>query len=574
MENKVELIRKSNDIVEVISSYLPLTKKGKNYFGVCPFHDDTNPSMSVSSDKQIYKCFSCGASGNVITFVMDYEKVDFKEALSILAKRAGIDFIKSNVREKEAQFDKYYKMYDLALKLYQNNINSKYGTDAIKYLENRYITKEIIKEFKIGLSLDKNELTKILLNKGYTNKEIEDYGLSNGIYDLYFNRIMFPLFDTNDRVVGFSGRIYKNKDSSKYINTKETPIFKKGELLYNYFKAKDFVRQEKKLLIVEGFMDVIRLYSIGVKNVVALMGTALTKDQISLIKRLSKNIILCLDGDQAGKKAMNSVGEDLTNAGLNVSVVVLKEDLDPDEYVIKYGKDSFISLCDNPISYSEYKILYMREGLDLNDLDTKTAYINNALKEIKQENDLIKQEFLLKKIAVEFDIDISILRNNLKKVEKYSKIEALNAKPAPKNKLTKYQKATYDILYTIMNNYEACKYYEKHLNFLPYKNARYLANEIIYTYKINGKLVLADFITSLHDKPELLQLVKDILKNVSIEQSNLEAFKDYIAVIHDYNKNQEIDRLKKLMNEESDSAIKAKYLEQIRLVKIGSESND
>lgn len=574
MENKVELIRKSNDIVEVISSYLPLTKKGKNYFGVCPFHDDTNPSMSVSSDKQIYKCFSCGASGNVITFVMDYEKVDFKEALSILAKRAGIDFIKSNVKEKEAQFDKYYKMYDLALKLYQNNINSKYGTDAIKYLENRYITKEIIKEFKIGLSLDKNELTKILLNKGYTNKEIEDYGLSNGIYDLYFNRIMFPLFDTNDRVVGFSGRIYKNKDSSKYINTKETPIFKKGELLYNYFKAKDFVRQEKKLLIVEGFMDVIRLYSIGVKNVVALMGTALTKDQISLIKRLSKNIILCLDGDQAGKKAMNSVGEDLTNAGLNVSVVILKEDLDPDEYVIKYGKDSFISLCDNPISYSEYKILYMREGLDLNDLDTKTAYINNALKEIKQENDLIKQEFLLKKIAVEFDIDISILRNNLKKVEKYSKIEALNAKPAPKNKLTKYQKATYDILYTIMNNYEACKYYEKHLNFLPYKNARYLANEIIYTYKINGKLVLADFITSLHDKPELLQLVKDILKNVSIEQSNLEAFKDYIAVIHDYNKNQEIDRLKKLMNEESDSAIKAKYLEQIRLVKIGSESND
>lgn len=574
MENKVELIRKSNDIVEVISSYLPLTKKGKNYFGVCPFHDDTNPSMSVSSDKQIYKCFSCGASGNVITFVMDYEKVDFKEALSILAKRAGIDFIKSNVKEKEAQFDKYYKMYDLALKLYQNNINSKYGTDAIKYLENRYITKEIIKEFKIGLSLDKNELTKILLNKGYTNKEIEDYGLSNGIYDLYFNRIMFPLFDTNDRVVGFSGRIYKNKDSSKYINTKETHIFKKGELLYNYFKAKDFVRQEKKLLIVEGFMDVIRLYSIGVKNVVALMGTALTKDQISLIKRLSKNIILCLDGDQAGKKAMNSVGEDLTNAGLNVSVVVLKEDLDPDEYVIKYGKDSFISLCDNPISYSEYKILYMREGLDLNDLDTKTAYINNALKEIKQEDDPIKQEFLLKKIAVEFDIDISILRNNLKKVEKYSKIEALNAKPVPKNKLTKYQKATYDILYTIMNNYEACKYYEKHLNFLPYKNARYLANEIIYTYKINGKLVLADFITSLHDKPELLQLVKDILKNVSIEQSNLEAFKDYIAVIHDYNKNQEIDRLKKLMNEESDSAIKAKYLEQIRLVKIGSESND
>lgn len=572
MDKTVETIRKANDIVEVISNYLPLTKRGKNYFGVCPFHDDTNPSMSVSADKQIYKCFSCGASGNVITFVMDYEKVDFKEALKILAQRAGITLNQNYIKTTPNKYEKYYKMYDLALKLYQNNINTSLGEPAIKYLEDRSITKDLIKEFQIGLSLDKDSLTKILTKKGYTPAEMEIYGLGNGIHDLYINRIMFPLFDTNNNVVGFSGRIYNHIDSSKYINTKETPIFKKGELLYNYYRAKEFARLEKNLILVEGFMDVIRLYSIGIKNVVALMGTALTKEQINLLKRLSHNIYLCLDGDEAGQKAMNTIGEELTKKELSVSVITLKENLDPDEYILKYGKDSFLGLYQNAISYSEFKLNYLKSGLDLNNLEEKADYINMTLKEIKQEDDEIKQEFMLKKIEAEFDIDINILKNNLKKIEKYSKIEALSKSPDKKPKLNKYKKATYNILYTMMNNYEACKYYEKKLNFLPTKEARYLANEIIYTYKINGTLSLADFITSLNDKPELLNLVKDVIKNVNIEESNLEAFKDYITVIMDYNKNQEIKRLKSLISEESDPVKKAQILEKIRLAKIGSEN--
>lgn len=574
MQNQVEIIRKANDIVEVISSYLPLTKRGKNYFGVCPFHDDTNPSMSVSKDKQIYKCFSCGASGNVITFVMDYEKVDFKEALNILAKRKGLTLASKYVKNVPNKYDKYYKMYDLALKLYQNNINSSLGEVAIKYLENRSITKDLIKHFKIGLSLDKDNLTKVLTQKGYTVKELEDYGLGNGLHDLYLNRIMFPLFDTNNNVVGFSGRIYNHVDSSKYINTKETPIFKKGEMLYNYYSAKEAIRYSKNLILVEGFMDVIRLYSIGLKNVVALMGTALTNNQINLLKRLSSNIYLCLDGDGAGQKAINTIGEELTKKDFKVSVITLKDNLDPDEYILKNGKESFLALYEKAISYSEFKLNYLRLGLDLSNLEEKTEYINMTLKEIKQEEDEIKQEFMLKKISTEFDIDINILKNNLKKIEKYSKIEALNKSPSQKPKLTKYKKATYNILYTMMNKYEACKYYEKHLNFLPTKEERYLANEIIYTYKINGTLTLADFITSLTDKKELLELVKEVIKNVNMEESNFEAFKDYITVIKDYNKNQEMKRLKKLINEESDPVKQAEILEKIRLAKIGSENND
>ena len=390
MDNNINQIRQANDIVEVISSYLPLTKKGKNYFGVCPFHDDTNPSMSVAKDKQIYKCFSCGASGNVFTFVMDYEHVDFKEAISILAKRAGID-IKGNIKSETTKYDKYYKMYDLTLKLYQNNINSIKGKTAIDYLEKRNITKDLIKEFKIGLALDRYELTNFLSKKEYSTLEMEQYGLGNGYHDLYYNRIMFPLFNTNNKPVGFSGRIYNTNDTSKYINTKETPIFKKGELLYNYYRAKEYVREKKNVLITEGFMDVIRLFSVDIKNTVALMGTALTKEQINLLKRLSNNIYICLDGDNAGKKATLSVGEYLTNSGCNVKVISLKENLDPDEYILKYGKDSFQGLYDNATSFNEYKLYHMRDNLDLSNLEEKTSYINNVLKEIKKEKNEIKK---------------------------------------------------------------------------------------------------------------------------------------------------------------------------------------
>ena len=571
MDNVINDIRKANDIVDVISSYIPLTKRGKNYFGICPFHDDTNPSMSVTRDKQIYKCFSCGASGNVFNFVMDYENVDFKEALSILAKRAGIDFNGNYAKNSPNRYEKYYKMYDLALKLYQNNINSSLGKTAIEYLKKRFISKEIIKEFKIGLAFDKDSLTNILTKKGYSTLEMENYGLGNGYNDLYYNRIMFPLFDTNNRVVGFSGRVYVGSSDRKYINTKETPIFKKGEVLYNYYNAKEHCRLKKNVILVEGFMDVIRLYSIGIKNVVALMGTALTKQQINLLKRLSHDIYLCLDGDSAGIKANLSVGFDLVQSGCNVYVINLNDGYDPDEYILKFGADAYNSLYENALSYSEYKLLHMKDGLDLSNINDKSEYINLVLEEVSKESDDIKREFILKKISTEFDIDINILKNNLKKQEKYSKIETLKRNPEKRFKLDKYTKATYGILYTMMNSYEKTKLYERKLNYLPSKEARFLANEIIYAYRYNDSLVLADFLTSLSGKPELFNLVREILKNVRNEESIFKAFDDYIAVIKDYNRNQEVKRLKEMINEEIDPEKKASLLEKIRLVKMESE---
>lgn len=571
MDGKINEIRSANDIVDVISSYIPLEKKGKNFFGVCPFHDDTNPSMSVSKDKQIYKCFSCGASGNVFNFVMDYEHVDFKEALSILAKKAGITLNNINVKSKENKYDKYYKMYDISLKLYQNNLSSNLGTSAKEYLHKRGITDELIKIFKIGLATtSKDSLTKILNSKDYTNREIELYGLGTGTNDLYINRIMFPLFDISNNIVGFSGRIYNTSSSSKYINTKETPIFKKGELLYNYYNAKDSVRLLKKIVLVEGFMDVIRLYSINVTNAVALMGTSLTKEQINLLKRLSLNIILCLDGDGAGRKAMSVNGALLEEAGFNVTVVELPDNLDPDEYILKNGKDSYMSLLDNAIPYSDYKINYLKEGKNLLSVEDQTTYINNVIDEISKEKDEIKQELLLNKLSKEFNLDVEILKNKLQNKEKCSKIETLNKEPIKKQKLDRYQKATYLILYTMLNSYNAAIKYEKELNFLPTRPARYLANEIIYYYKKNQSLVLADFMSTLQDKEEMDIMLKEVLSYVELDEVDFNAIDEYISVIKGYNSNRATKRLMEQLRNEPDPVKKALIAEQIKRVKIGS----
>ena len=294
-------IQRKVDIVDVIKDYVPLIQKGKNYFGICPFHDDHTPSMSVSPERQKYKCFTCGNSGNVFNFVMEYEKVSFIEAVKIVANKIGISIDINTTKKIEVNNTnkRLYEIYDIATKFYLNNLNTTYGKDAKKYLSNRQVDDQIIKEFNIGLSLSDTELYDILKSKKYTDEEIimSAVGVKSGnkIYDLYKNRIMFPLYDLEGKVVGFSGRRYDGIKEQKYINTKETAIFKKGELLYNYHIAKNYARKEKSIIVVEGFMAAIRLSTIGVKNVVATMGTAVTKNQASLIEKMAPNIILMFD---------------------------------------------------------------------------------------------------------------------------------------------------------------------------------------------------------------------------------------------------------------------------------------
>lgn len=558
--NIINEIRSKVDIVDIISSYLPLTQKGKNFFGVCPFHDDTNPSMSVSREKQIYRCFSCGASGNVFNFIMDYEHVSFKEALSILANKTGIEIKGLKLDKKESKYDKLYEIYELAHKYYQNNMSSSYAKKAKEYLNNRHIDEDMIKEYKIGLSLDKSDnLTKLLLAKGYDLNTLNSIGLANYDKDVYMNRIMFPLYDLNGRVVGFSGRRYDGIKENKYVNTKGTNIFQKGETLYNYHNAREFVRSKNQVIVMEGFMAVIRTLTTGIKNVVALMGTAMTKEQANLIKRLSTNVVLCFDGDEPGRKACLDNGNELEKLGCDVSIVELEGGLDPDDYILKYGSDDFKNLVKNAITLSDYRIKRLKKNINLNSDLEKTEYINNVLAETSKIEDEIHQEFILKKLAKEFNISYNTLEKRLlsfekenSKEEKKTELEVVIKPNQTEVKKDKYYIATNALLYYMLVNKKCLEYYNSgKINFLN-EDERYLASEISYYEQKYGIITPADFYTYLQTKEELLKVLNRVLELELDQEVTEKTILDYIKTLKDYRLKQEINRLEKELKDEND----------------------
>ena len=398
------------DIVEIISKYVTLTKKGKNYFGLCPFHDDHNASMSVSPDKQIFKCFSCGESGNVFTFISKYNNISFHEAIILLGQDKGYDIKTDNYNNTTNTKD--YEIYDISVKFYQNNLYSNLGKTAIEYLEKRSIDKETIKKFKIGLSLSKSMLTDFLVNKNYDLNRLIDLGITNeNNKDKFLNRIMFPLFDLKGNPVAFSGRIYNTKDNSKYINTMETDIFKKGSILYNYHNAKDNLKKTDYVIVMEGFMDVIRASTIGIDNCVATMGTAFTKEHINLLHKMTDNIILCFDGDKAGEEATISSLKMLEEANITPRIIRLPENLDPDEYILKYGKDSFKLQIEKSITPIDFKMNLLKNNKNLTDLTDISKYIDESIKELTKVEDSILVELTLKKISLEYNVDYTTLKN-------------------------------------------------------------------------------------------------------------------------------------------------------------------
>lgn len=567
----VNQIRSKVDIVDIIGERIPLVSKGKNFFGVCPFHDDTNPSMSVSREKQIYTCFSCHATGNVFNFLMDYEHMSFPEVLKYLGDRVGIDTGSVNVIKKSTKFDKFYDAYSLALKYYQNNLNSTIGVKAKKYLLSRKIDDSIIKEFEIGLSLESiDDLTKLLMKKDYDLVTLNRIGLSNDNHDIYNNRIMFPLYDITGRVVGFSGRRYDDIKENKYVNTRETDIFKKGEMLYHYITAKEECRISKSVIVMEGFMDVIRASTIGIKNTVALMGTALTHDQINLLKRLSKNIILCLDGDDPGVKATLSIGDTLMSEGIEVKVVPLPNPEDPDSYILNNGKDRFIGLIDNALNFSDFKINKLKEKVNFSSDEEKADYINKVIEETSKLDDEIRREVVLKRLAKEFDIGYNTLEmrmNRLLQNKEKKEVVFVPKKNIPKK--DKYEKAFEQIIYFMLNNDWIITQVEKERLIFPTEVMRSMCSEIIYYYKKNGSINIADFITYLNGKESLVSFLNNILSCNYLETTDKDELFRYFKVVREYSTNEEIKRLTGLMKKEIDPIEQAKIVERIRKLKLG-----
>lgn len=565
-------IRSKIDIVDIIGERIPLVARGKNFFGVCPFHDDSNPSMCVSREKQIYTCFSCHATGNVYTFLMNYEHIDFREALRYLGEKVGVNVSSVNIVKKTTKFDHLYEAYNFAVKYFQNNLSASVGKEARAYLSKRGINEEAIKEFEIGLSLEsRDDLTKLLVSKKYELSTLNRIGLSSDDHDIYDDRIMFPLYDVSGQVVGFSGRIYKDVDQNKYLNTKETDIFKKGEMLYHYHIAREECRLKKSVIVMEGFMDVIRASIVGVKNTVALMGTALTNNQFNLIKRLSNNIILCLDGDDPGVKAMLSIGEHLLDEGVEVKVVVLPDNDDPDSFILKHGKERFIGLVENALNFSDFKMQQLRKNVNFRSDEEKANYINEVLKETVKINDTIRVEIVLKRLEKEFDISYNTLEKRFKDLVEF-KTTTKRVVPEVVNKVvkkTKYDKAVEQILYFMLNNDWVISQVERENIVFPSEESRILSSEIIYYYKLYGNINVADFYTYVQDKEDILVLLNSILADSYSEETTKGELFQYFKVIRDYRCNQEIKRLTNLMKKEVDPLEQAKIADKIRKLRMG-----
>ncbi len=563
-QEQINNVRNSVDIVDIISSYIPLTSKGKNYFGVCPFHADHSPSMSVSKEKQIYTCFSCGASGNVFNFLMDYENISFIEAVKYCADKAGIILNIDNKKEIKKDTT-LYDIFDLAQKFYQNNINTDLGKEAKDYLINRKFTEDLIKEFGIGLSLNKKDLlTKLLINKKYDFNTLNKTGLvgksDSGYYDIYVNRIMFPLYDLTGKIVGYSGRIYNTESTSKYVNTKETEIFKKGELLYNYHRAKDEVRKVNSLIIVEGFMDVIRLYSVGIKNVVATMGTAITKNQALLMKRLSSEITLCFDGDEAGNKATNSCINELEKVGVIPKIIRLENNLDPDEYIIKNGKNKFVEKLNNPINSMDYKMSYYKEGKDLkNNLDM-SEYVDNTLKELSKIDNETYIELTLNKLSNDSNLSIEYLRNRINKLDK--PLKTFN----PTNKkLSGFEIAERNLIYNMLDNEEVIKLYIDEKPVIENMSYKKLADELILYYNNTHQINLADLITYFKDD-DLIKIINDLMV-LNLKDESITKIKGYIDRLNERQIEKEIKEIKQEIANETTMDKKLKTIQEMINIK-------
>ena len=445
-DDLIEEIRQSNDIVDVISQYMNLKRSGRNYFGLCPFHNEKSPSFSVSPDKQIFHCFGCGVGGNVITFIMKIEGCSFVEAIQMLASRANIQLptLENNQdTAKEILKSKVHKVNEFAAEFYHKNLYTPNAKMGQEYVKKRQLSNETLKAFKIGYSGKFNELYQALKKEGFEDQEILESGLvnrnNNGTYiDRYRNRLMFPICDVRNRVIAFGGRVLDDS-KPKYINSPENVVYSKGRHLFGLNVAK----KEKidKLLIVEGYMDVISLHQRGIKNVVASLGTALTQQQGFLLRKNANQVIVSFDSDEAGLEAKKRAVDILQNMGIDLRILQMEGAKDPDEYVKKYGNVRFLNLIEKAISVVEFKVKLLKKDLNLENVNDKIKFLNQIAKLLSKIDNTMEREVYIEKIAKTYQIskeaiyaEVNKLSYNMKQTDGLlEKNKKVILKPIKKN---------------------------------------------------------------------------------------------------------------------------------------------
>jgi len=436
-ESLVEEVRQRNDIVDIVSSYVRLTKKGSNYFGLCPFHNEKTSSFSVTPSKQMYYCFGCGAGGNVITFIKEYENYSFPEAVQFLAKRAGIALPEIDEEAEKARDNKRQRLLDInreAGKYYYALLRSPAGKHAYDYFAGRSLSDETMKHFGLGFARPgQNETYRYLKSKGFKDEDLRDSGLfvfneKHGMMDKFWNRAIFPIMDTNHRIIGFGGRVM-GEGEPKYLNSPETIIFDKGRNLYGLNHAR--TSRKKNMILCEGYMDVISLHQAGFTQAVASLGTAFTSGQANLLRRYVSDVLLCYDSDDAGVRAALRAFPILRAAGLTAKVINMRPYKDPDEFIKALGAEEFQKRIDEAENGFYYEVRMVEREYDIKDPEGKTRFLSDVAKRILRFEEEIERENYIEGIAPKYNVSVESLS---KLVAKYAMMgEGIKVSEPPKS---------------------------------------------------------------------------------------------------------------------------------------------
>lgn len=423
----IKEVRNDNDIVDIVEEYVTLKKRGRNYVGLCPFHNENTPSFNVNKEMQIFRCFGCGKSGNVISFIREMESFNFVEAVQFLADKVNIELPKSNKQEttlsNEAQT--ILSAYDWMTKYYYHLLKyANEGNDAKSYLLERGITEDTIDAFQLGYATTNSDFTiEFLLKKGFHRQSLVKAGLlstrdNQHFQDVFRGRVIFPIKNHLGKTVAFGGRAFKGEDP-KYLNSPEHELFHKGNILFHFDEAKRFIRKDNEAIIFEGYMDVIAAYQAGVTNGIATLGTALTSNQAKLLKRYANTVIICYDADHAGQEASYDAAQSLKQAGCEVKVAHMPNEMDPDDYIQAYGGSSFKEhVIDHSDSFFRFYMRYQRKHYDLSIESERIAYVEDIIAELANIDSSIEREFHVKEIADEFNLSTDIIYYDLDKHKK------------------------------------------------------------------------------------------------------------------------------------------------------------
>lgn len=528
-EEEINEIRSKVDIVDVIGRYVPLHRRGKSYWCVCPFHDDTNPSMSISQEKQIYKCFVCNAGGNVFTFLQNYEQIGFMEAVSKVAESVGIQVEAQHITKTKTMDPELEKLIHVCKDMQEFTHYQLDTANAVmvkEYLEKRGLTEEIVERFSLGYNPEKDAVYKFLKAKKHTDEDMLEAGVirrtSMGMMDVFAGRLTIPIHDAHGNPVGFSARRLKENDEAKYINTNDTKIYHKGNLIFNYHRAKTEARKQKSAILVEGAMDVLAFEKVGISYALATLGTACTKEQIMLLKQLHVPIVVCYDGDEAGKRATYKFGKMAVQSQLDFEIVNNQTGLDPDEIIDLYGKDTLVTMAQHTMSWVDFLFEYLSTQYNLDNYTQKKEFAQEMADAIsKLKDDFEKKNYYVRlQQLTSFDMQQQEIVQPTQTQHTYKKISYL---PYPK---TGRMHAEMVILSQMLCGVSASNKFKEELGYLKDDASSKLALYIIDYYRTHKQMHVADLLTQIQEEP-----VQKLLLDVASWELGSEEMNE--ALLHD-----------------------------------------